>query len=156
MSCGEAHVNPGVPGYYDHLPDEILLTHEFPNLGLSDLAVLAGVNRRSNALVKRDARGGTRVVRLSDFDVTSVAMLKWAHANGHPWSKRICHRAQGGHLEVLQWAREQDPPCTEFFRCLRAWSWMTCTLAAEERHLEFLQWAREYDSPKEQIKRRST
>ena len=42
-------------------------------------------------------------------------------------------RVGGGHLEVLQWTRENDGE----------WDWSTCSYAAEGGHLELLQWARE-------------
>jgi hypothetical protein len=42
--------------------------------------------------------------------------------------------AAGGHLEVLQWAREQDCP----------WNHRTCMSAAAGGHLEVLKWAREH------------
>ena len=29
-----------------------------------------------------------------------------------PWDERTCSfAAEGGHLDVLQWARSHDPPC---------------------------------------------
>ena len=46
--------------------------------------------------------------------------------------------AQGGHLEVLKWAREHH--CR--------WNWMNgCASAAESGHLEVLKWAREHHCP---------
>ena len=42
------------------------------------------------------------------------------------------YAAQNGHLEVLQWARQNG--CE--------WTSLTCTYAAENGHLEVLQWAR--------------
>jgi hypothetical protein len=45
--------------------------------------------------------------------------------------------AEGGHLEVLRWAREHDCP----------WDVATCAAAAEKGHLEVLRWAREHDCP---------
>eukprot|EP00240_Pyramimonas_obovata_P011654 CAMPEP_0118924808 /NCGR_PEP_ID=MMETSP1169-20130426/2769_1 /TAXON_ID=36882 /ORGANISM="Pyramimonas obovata, Strain CCMP722" /LENGTH=117 /DNA_ID=CAMNT_0006865941 /DNA_START=340 /DNA_END=690 /DNA_ORIENTATION=- len=36
----------------------------------------------------------------------------WARDIGCPWSKQTCSAAAGGgHLEILQWARSQNPPC---------------------------------------------
>ena len=43
--------------------------------------------------------------------------------------------AQGGHLQVLRWAREQGCP----------WDFTTCLSAAAGGHLEVLRWAREHD-----------
>ena len=42
-----------------------------------------------------------------------------------------------GHLEVLQWAREQGCP----------WDFMTICAAEQNGHLEVLQWAREHGCP---------
>ena len=36
-------------------------------------------------------------------------MLEWLHNTGCPWDTMTCWMAaQGGHLEVLQWVREND------------------------------------------------
>ena len=45
--------------------------------------------------------------------------------------------AEGGHLEVLQWARGEG--CD--------WDWRTCANAAEGGHLKVLQWARDNGCP---------
>jgi len=38
-------------------------------------------------------------------------VLQWARANGCPWDKETCKKAEeGGHLEVLRWARENGAP----------------------------------------------
>ena len=42
-------------------------------------------------------------------------------------------------MEVLQWAREQDPPCP----CYQD----VCDFAAQRGHLEVLKWARSQDPP---------
>merc|ERR1711907_284901 len=47
--------------------------------------------------------------------------------------------AEGGHLEVLKWARSQDPPCP--------WNKWTCEGAAKGGHLDVLKWARSQDPP---------
>jgi hypothetical protein len=53
---------------------------------------------------------------------------------------QLClHAAEGGHLEVLQWLRSQDPPCD--------WSAEVCACAAADGHLEVLQWLRSQDPP---------
>ena len=43
-----------------------------------------------------------------------------------------CFAARGGHLKVLQWARQNG--CD--------WDWNTCSAAAGGGHLEVLKWAR--------------
>ena len=47
------------------------------------------------------------------------------------------YAARGGHLEVLQWAREHDCP----------WNDKTCHAAARGGHLAVLRWAREHNCP---------
>ena len=57
---------------------------------------------------------------------------------GHLDKMYICRcAAWGGHLEVLQWARENDCP----------WDEETCARAAIGGHLEVLQWARAKGCP---------
>ena len=87
-------------------------------------------------------------------------ILKWARANGCPWSEETCEEAAwGGHLETLQWARANGCPWDEstcFGAALgghleilqwarangRPWEVRTCEKAARRGHLEILQWAR--------------
>ena len=67
-------------------------------------------------------------------------MLKWLRAKGCPWGEETsCWAAQGGHLEVLQWIRAQDPPCP--------WDSDICYSAALGGHLEVLRWARSQGCP---------
>jgi hypothetical protein len=55
-----------------------------------------------------------------------------------PWNEFTCaYAAVGGHLEVLQWAREHDCP----------WNDLACAYAAQNGHLAVLQWARERGCP---------
>ncbi len=66
-------------------------------------------------------------------------MLKWAYNNGcylGEWT--YSSAAEGGHLEVLQWACKNSHR-----RPGRA----TCTSAAKAGRLEILKWARENDCP---------
>ena len=52
-----------------------------------------------------------------------------------PWDESTCiHAAEGGYLEVLQWAREHG--------C--AWQEDVCTFADVGGHLEVLKWAAEH------------
>ena len=90
----------------------------------------------------RAGKGGAVPLKLVDF-LASVGMLAWAKANWCPGGEGVplgglCSRiARGGHLEVLQLAREQG--------C--AWDHWTCANAAEGGHLPVLQWAREHHCP---------
>ena len=70
----------------------------------------------------------------------SVEVLEYVMRMGYKFGEGACHgAAQGGHLEVLQWAREQDPPCP--------WNEWTCTYAAGGGHLEALKFLRAQDPP---------
>ena len=65
-------------------------------------------------------------------------VLKWARENGCSWDEDTCSGAAfGGHLETLKWARATDCP-------LDVW---TCAFAAKGGHLEMLKWARENGCP---------
>ena len=123
-----------------------------------------------------------RRLRLAEF-CTSGERMAWAKANGCPWGETWTYAwttwggtrsllpnncctlaAAGGHLEALQWAREQHPPCPSSEEtCVAAvegghlevlkWAWEhgcpcgveTCAAAAKDGRLEVLQWAREQD-----------
>ena len=65
-------------------------------------------------------------------------ILQWARQNGCPWDMNTCAEAAlGGHLAILQWARENGYP----------WSIKICANAALGGHLAILQWARENGCP---------
>jgi len=50
-----------------------------------------------------------------------LAMLQWARENGAPWDERVCaYAARRGHLAMLQWARAIGAP----------WDSWTCANAA--------------------------
>ena len=83
------------------------------------------------ARAPRDAAVGTRkrVPVGSDLFVGACAgaaegghleVLQWAHANGCPSDEQTCERAaRGGHLEVIQWARANGFPF-DMVRCEEA------------------------------------
>ena len=61
-------------------------------------------------------------------------VLKWARANGCPWDDWTCTEARwGDHLNVLKWACANDCP----------WDMDTCEFAALGGHLDVLKWLRE-------------
>lgn len=69
-------------------------------------------------------------------------VLKWARNQNPPysWSREACSSAaSNGHFETLKWMRAQDPPCE--------WDDDTCSFAAQNGHLEIIQWARRQDPP---------
>jgi len=139
MSSGEASPSkPEVESAFNTLPDHVLLDHIIPKLGPSDRLVLAQVDRRTHTLAQVDAREGDRL-HVGDF-VNSVARLRWALESDCPWDESTCTTAvEGRHLEVLKWARGQDPPCP--------WDAKTCAKAARMGQLETLKWMREQDPP---------
>ena len=75
---------------------------------------------------------------LKDF-CTTVERLLWAKANGCPRdTPHTCmYAAAGGHLQVLQLAREHHCP----------WDGGTYSSAANGGHLEVVQWARAHGCP---------
>jgi hypothetical protein len=67
-----------------------------------------------------------------------LRVLEWARENECPWYEGTCaYAAKGGHLEILKWARENGCP----------WNAATCAYAADGGHLEVLEWARENGAP---------
>ena len=73
--------------------------------------------------------------------VTSPSLLQWA-VDGlkMPVDKVISATvALNGHLNVLQWARAQDPPC--------AWDVKVCSNAVRNRRVHVLKWLRDQDIP---------
>ena len=69
-----------------------------------------------------------------------LATLQALRAAGAQWDRETCAGAAlEGHLEILQWARAQNPPCP--------WDELTCAWAAEGGHLGALQWARAQNPP---------
>ena len=71
-----------------------------------------------------------------------LEVLQWARQNGCPWDELTCaYAAAGGHLEVLQWARQNGCP----------WDQSTCVWAASGGHLEVLQWARQNGCPWDEL-----
>ena len=77
--------------------------------------------------------------------VQSVKLLEWARNIGdnfsYPWNELTCaFAARDGHLDVLKWARSQEPPCP--------WDEWTCSNAihnaAQNGHLHVVEWVREH------------
>jgi hypothetical protein len=67
-----------------------------------------------------------------------LEVLQWARQQGCPWGTATCWlAAEAGHLAVLQWARQHGCP----------WDEETCAWAAEGGHLELLRWARQQGCP---------
>ena len=67
-----------------------------------------------------------------------LEVMQWARENGCPWNAETCtSAAQGGHLEVLQWGRANDCP----------WNEGMCLVAATGGQLEVLQWLRTNGCP---------
>jgi len=138
---------------------DLFMKEVLERLDLTDRTMVAQVGRPwlaavlASGLPRLPNDGYTVRLRLAEF-CTSVDRLTWAKANGcllaggafaysvrprtdhHIVAKNCCAlAAQGGHLEVLQWLREQNPPCP--------WSELACARAAWGGHLDVLRWARE-------------
>ena len=72
--------------------------------------------------------------------VTSVNLLQWALDELEMPKRLVCGTiAYSGHLDMLKWARAQNPPCD--------WNAWVCIHAAYNGHLDVLQWARAQDPP---------
>ena len=65
-----------------------------------------------------------------------IEVLRWAKHQDPPvsWSSACMAAAEQGELGVLQWLRSHEPPCP--------WSEDTCTAAAQSGQLRSLQWLR--------------
>ena len=71
-----------------------------------------------------------------------LAVLQWLRQQQPPcpWDEWACRAAaRAGHLAVLQWLRQQQPPCP--------WDEEACHYAAEGGHLAMLQWLRQQQPP---------
>ncbi|KAK3278740.1 hypothetical protein CYMTET_13335 [Cymbomonas tetramitiformis] len=67
-----------------------------------------------------------------------LQVLQWAREQGCPWNAQTCcDAARGGHLEVLQWARAWRNP----------WNAKHVALRQSGGHLEVLRWAHENGCP---------
>jgi len=56
------------------------------------------------------------------------------------WDERVClYAAKHGNLDMLRWARAQNPPCP--------WDIRTCGYAEKNGHRECYEWARENGAP---------
>ena len=73
--------------------------------------------------------------------VISINLLDWALGELEiPKDHLVCAAtATGGHLDVLKWARAQNPPCD--------WNADVCRYAAKKGHLDVLKWARAQNPP---------
>ena len=78
LSSGAVSADPAVN--INNIPDEIVLAHVIPKIGVSDRLVLSCVDRRTRALVSRYAGDGN-MLRVFDF-VNTVTRLCWSRENG--------------------------------------------------------------------------
>jgi len=134
-------------------PPFLALLEDFPDLFQKE--VLERLDRVDRTLLGRTGSKARAAVKLSGLPrvggsaeeprvgiaafCQSPSTFVWAVVNGCPLEcADICETlAEGGHLEVLRWAREQGCP----------WDEWTCARAAEGGHLEVLKWAREHHCP---------
>ena len=146
LTDGSAHV--------EGLPLRLVILSFIPDVDTfavyTTCKALRATVERHNALAQCKIKGiVARVVKPppARYIVTSVALVRWALAEGWQWPKpkRYIVREGGacalaaaaGSFEVLQLAREHG--CD--------WDERTCTNAAGGGHLEVLQWAREHGCP---------
>jgi hypothetical protein len=71
----------------------------------------------------------------------SIEVLQWARNQDPPcsWGATTCSKAAGNSVDVLQWLRAQDPPCP--------WNEGACLGAVMNGRLDALQWLRAQDPP---------
>jgi hypothetical protein len=82
------------------------------------------------------ARHGNLLALQAEYGHLDV--VQWCRQNGCPWDERTCaESARNGHLDVLQWCRENGCP----------WDERTCAFAALNGHLYILQWCRQHGCP---------
>jgi hypothetical protein len=110
---------------------------------------ITGTLRCFSGLARTAARGTYTCMNAAEGGHLEV--LQWARANSCPCDEVTCSgAAEGGHLEVLQWARANGCPWDEH-TCGNAaygWSQETFSSAAEYYgYLEVLQWARANGCP---------
>jgi len=89
----------------------------------------------------RDQMATTPVEELRINDYLSISLISWAWEElNMPRTNLVTEKAAvGGHQEVLQWLRAQDPPCP--------WGKGTCYSAAKGGHVHVLEWLRAQDPP---------
>ena len=103
---------------------------------MSCFAVLL-VNKRFNNLYRKRVPGSIR--SSIQQHCSRVELCDWAVRSGMPQNYACSRAAMGGHLNVLQWLRSQNPPCV--------WDECACSGAAMGGHLGVLQWLRSQDPP---------
>jgi len=109
------------------LPDHLVVTHVLRPEYFDAPADLARLPAVSHAMRDAMASMGLRGTPLNANTCSAAAegghleVLQWARANGCPWNELTCTwAAKGGHLEVLQWACANGYP----------WNMWTCENAA--------------------------
>jgi hypothetical protein len=113
------------------LADSFILERVRELLGPACDPQLRLVSKKCNAAMATFPR---EQMRLEDF-LSSLALFLWAtQVLEIPWSwDQLCEvAAGGGHLEVLQWGRAQEPPCP--------WGVGTVSAAAHGGQLDVLRW----------------
>ena len=86
--------------------------------------------------------------------VTSVNLLQWALSELEMPKGLVCRAiAYSGHLDVMQWARAQDPPCAwDEDVCKYAakgghWDGGLCEYATLNGHVDVIDWLRTQNLP---------
>jgi hypothetical protein len=123
LDATAANAGEAIPG----LLNDIVVTHVLRPEHFDDPADLARLPAVSHAMRDAMASMGLRGTPLNANTCSAAAegghleVLQWARANGCPWNDLTCTwAAKGGHLEVLQWACANGYP----------WNMWTCENAA--------------------------
>jgi len=71
-----------------------------------------------------------------------MQLLMWARSQNPPcfWNEDVCKfAAHNGRLDMLEWARSQEPPCP--------WNALVCSSASKNGHMDVLKWLRSQKPP---------
>ena len=99
-------------------------------------AVAAQITQRNKEFLDKKDRTVNKLL----LYVTSINLLNWAFGELEIPKDLVCAAtAISGHLNVLKWARAQNPPCD--------WDARVCRNAAKYGHLDVLKWARAQNPP---------
>ena len=90
------------------------------NMRYADLAAILGCLTMLQNLLQRGHLDKTQVCQWAAWG-GHLQVLQWAHQNDCPWNEKTCKEAaSGGQLEALKWARENGCPWDEDTRELAA------------------------------------
>jgi hypothetical protein len=112
------------------IPNEIFVNEIGKFLTESDIQILRNVNSRFYNLFPSHKLKMSYLVKW----YLAPSIKQWLGDNGLEFDNLMYNAALGGHLEIIQWLRAQNPPCP--------WNELVCAYAVKGGHLEIIQWLR--------------